>query len=179
MADPRLLIPNLPANRLRCPDCKAFRSITDFPFQSTGFRRLSCIHCKIRRANRRQRIQTQKTQESSKEQVLADPPIIFCSSCNQQRPNTQFGHFFTCNFCRSTNTKSLRRRRQTQPQYHTPSLQQIKNHLQKWVALYGEYELKLQHRQQRYMCNSVLFCDLRRPLTVEDYLEGSPNKQGS
>jgi outer membrane lipoprotein SlyB len=24
------------------------------------------------------------------------------------------------------------------------------------------------------MCNSVLFCDLRRPLTVEDYLQNSP-----
>jgi hypothetical protein len=100
--------------------------------------------------------------------------MIFCSSCNQQRLNTQFGHFFTCNSCRSTNTKSLQRRRQTQPQYHTPPLQQIRNHLQKWVALYGEYELKLQHRQQRYMSNSVLFCDLRRPLTVEDYLQNSP-----
>jgi hypothetical protein len=100
--------------------------------------------------------------------------MIFCSSCNQQRPNTQFGHFFTCNFCRSTNTKSLRRKRQTQPQYHTPPLQQIENHLQKWVALYREYELKLQHRQQRYMCDFVLFCDLQRPLTVEDYLKNSP-----
>jgi len=94
MADPRLLTPNLPANRLRCPDCKAFRPITDFPFQRTGFRKLSCIHCKIRRVNRRQRIQTQKTQqESSEGQVLVDPPIIFCSRCNQQRRNTQFRHF--------------------------------------------------------------------------------------
>jgi hypothetical protein len=24
------------------------------------------------------------------------------------------------------------------------------------------------------MCNSVLFCDLQRPLTVEDYLKNSP-----
>ena len=24
------------------------------------------------------------------------------------------------------------------------------------------------------MCNSVLFCDLRRPLTVEDYLGNNP-----
>ena len=42
------------------------------------------------------------------------------------------------------------------------------------MALYGEYELKLQHRQQRYTSNFVLFCDLRRPLTVEDYLKNSP-----
>jgi hypothetical protein len=42
------------------------------------------------------------------------------------------------------------------------------------VTLYGEYELKLQHRRQRYMCNSVLFCDLQRPLTVEDYLKNGP-----
>jgi hypothetical protein len=42
------------------------------------------------------------------------------------------------------------------------------------VALYGEYELKLQHQQQQYMCNSVLFCDLQRPLTIKDYLENSP-----
>jgi hypothetical protein len=90
MADPWLLTLNLPANRLRCSDCKAFQSITDFPFQRTGFRKLSCIQCKIRWANRRQRIQTQKTQqESSEGQVLADPPMIFCSSCNQQRPNTK------------------------------------------------------------------------------------------
>jgi hypothetical protein len=89
MADPRLLTPNLPANRLQCPDCKAFRSITDFPFQRTGFRKLLYIHCKIWRANRQQQIQIQKTQqESSKGQVLADPLMIFCSSYNQQQPNT-------------------------------------------------------------------------------------------
>jgi hypothetical protein len=41
------------------------------------------------------------------------------------------------------------------------------------VALYREYELKLQYQQQRYMSNSVLFCDLQRPLTVEDYLKNS------
>ena len=39
----------LPINRLRCSDCKAFQSITDFPFKH----RYTCIKCKDRRANQR------------------------------------------------------------------------------------------------------------------------------
>jgi hypothetical protein len=52
------------------------------------------------------------------------------------------------------------------------------DHLQKWVAIDGEQELKLQ-KWQRQGASSLLLSDLRRPLTVEDYLESSPNKQGS
>jgi hypothetical protein len=110
-------------------------------------------------------------QESSiEEQILADPPTRFCSGCAQQRLNTQFGRFSTCDLCRFTNTKALRHRRENnRPRYCPLSLQQIEDHLQEWVAIDGEQELKLQRRSY------LLLGDLRRPLTVEDYLEGSPN----
>jgi TolA-binding protein len=59
---------DLSLNRLRCSDCKAFRSITDFPFEN-GFRKPTCTKRKLRRVNRRmvqmehQRIRIQKEQE--------------------------------------------------------------------------------------------------------------------
>jgi len=224
---------NLPPNRLRCSDCKAFRSITDFPFED-GFRKSTCTKCQFRRVNRlkvqeyRRQIRARKAEEKQRkdkewrvetnksdqelrlplhclgcwaytcvckvdlekenqldlqelQQDSTDLLIKYCSSCNQQRSDIEFGgSFWTCSFCRFTNTKALRRRNKRrpvttkpQPQYLPPTLQQIESHLQTWVASRGEYELKLQKRQ-RWNCNSVLLGDKRRPLTVEDYLENSP-----
>jgi len=51
--------------------------------------------------------------------------------------------------------------------------QEIKEHLQEWVIRDREQEVKLQHREERYLQDFVLIPDLRRPLTVKDYLKGS------
>jgi hypothetical protein len=39
------IMTELPINRLQCSDCKAFQSITDFPFKH-GFCKYTCIKCK-------------------------------------------------------------------------------------------------------------------------------------
>jgi hypothetical protein len=50
----------LPKNRLRCTDCKAFRSIADFPFDH-GFRRSTCSKCQTWQTNRRE-VEAQRQQ---------------------------------------------------------------------------------------------------------------------
>jgi Zn finger protein HypA/HybF involved in hydrogenase expression len=139
MAD---LPPNrdLTPNRIRCSDCKAFRSITDFPFKD-GFHRHTCMKCKVRRTQIQEHRRI-KRQEANKERLSFIGSSIFylCSSCTQQRPNTDFGRFSTCSSCRSTNKKSAQRRKETiKPRYRAPTLQEIKEHLQEWVVGDGEH----------------------------------------
>jgi len=45
----------IPLNRLLCSDCKAFRAIQDFPFDSRGYRVATCQFCKNRRSRRREK----------------------------------------------------------------------------------------------------------------------------
>jgi hypothetical protein len=130
-------------NPLQCLDCWAYT-------------------CRCKQLQKGNKIGLQKTQRefSKEEQILADPPIRFCSSCAQERLSIQVGRFSTYDLCCSTNTKALRRRRENnKPRYRSPSLQQIEDHLQEWVAIDGEQELKLQKQNTP----SLLLNDSRRP----------------
>ena len=133
------------------------------------------MKCKVRRTQIQEHRRI-KRQEANKERLsfIGSSISYLCSSCTQQRLNTDFGRFSTCSSCRSTNKKSAQRRKDTiKPRYRAPTLQEVKEHLQEWVVGDGEQEVKLQYRKERYFQDFVLIPGLRRPLTVEDYLEGS------
>jgi hypothetical protein len=82
----------------------------------------------------------------------------YCSSCNQRRPVLDFGRFLTCITCRQHNTKANRRRAKAYKAIVRPhaTQEQIREHLEDWVMVAGEYNLKPYSRSRR--------------LTVDNYL---------
>lgn len=101
--------------------------------------------------------------------------LQFCSSCTQLYSMAHFGQFSTCDFCRSTNTKALRRKRElSKLEQVYPTLQEVGSDLAYWVDKFGEQEVKLRRRQRfNPKCKEVFISDRRIPLMIKDYLEGS------
>lgn len=171
---------DLQQNRLYCTRCRCPRYISEYPLKD-GLRLNTCVFCRfsyqIRRrpqAPRYEKLQDQASHEEPYDEGPQHREPRYCSSCNQLREASLFGRFLTCQNCRTTNKKAVRRRRERQSPRPYPK-EFAESHLRAWVQIAGEEEAKSAVRISRHW--SPLPWNKRRPLTLEDYLRDEDNSE--
>ena len=114
-----------------------------------------------------EKLQDQASYGEPNDEDARDREPRYCSSCNQLREASLFGRFLTCQNCRTTNKKAVRRRRERQPPRRFPK-EFAEDHLRAWIRRAGEEEVKSAASIAAGFPPPLIY--KRRPLTLEDYL---------